>query len=242
MNLVLLQSADRIDGDRFCVTGARARHIREVLGAAVGDQLQVGLREGPLGTATVRSVSPERVELDVAFGATPPRPTLDVILAVPRPKALRRLLAELAAIGVDRLVLLRSWRVDKSYLTSKVLADPEPHLIDGLMQARCTRVPEVIVADRFRPFVEDVVPERFADGTRLVAHPTATNELATISIPGRVTVAIGPEGGWIPWEVEAFEAAGFTAVSIGPRALRVETATVALLAQIELLRRQNRKP
>lgn len=242
MNLILLLESDRASAPgpkaRFLVAGKRAAHITTVIRPAVGATLKVGLLDGPLGTGTVVALQDQRVELDVVFGETPARQKLDVILAVPRPKVLRRMLPELAALGVDRLVLLRSWRVDRSYLTSKVFGDPVPLLHDGLMQARCTQMPALIVADRFRPFIEDQAPALFARATRFVAHPAAATPLSAVRIQQaeRVVIAIGPEGGWIQPELDSFGSAGFAPISIGPRPLRVETATVALIANVGLLR------
>ena len=58
---------------------------------------------------------------------------------------------------------------------------------------------------------------------RLLAHPGATSSSARQPKPPAV-VAIGPEGGWVPFEVELLEAHGFRPFSLGPRILRVETA------------------
>src|SRR5207244_5496116 len=116
-NLILLEEADRVDGPRFRLAGRRARHVREVLGAEPGREVRVGLLEGPLGRAAVRALDGDTVELDCAFEpAPPPRPLVDLVLAIPRPKSLVKLLPEVAALGIDRLVLLRTWRVAKPYL------------------------------------------------------------------------------------------------------------------------------
>ena len=146
----------------------------------------------------------------------------------------------MTALGIDRLVLFRSWRVAKPYLTQTILdpAQYRPLLHDGLMQAKCTREPVVNVEPLFKPFVEDRLPEFAAGAMKLVAHPGASVSLASIHLGDndRVVLTVGPEGGFVPYEVDAFRAAGFTAVSMGDRTLRVETACVALLAQIGLLR------
>jgi RsmE family RNA methyltransferase len=246
MNLILLEVADRdaVDPALYRVTGARARHIEAVLRAGVGRRVRVGLLDGPLGEAEIVALGPGEVLLRAAFEPeTPPRPALDLILAVPRPKSLKKLLPELAALGVDRLFLLRTWRVERSYLESPLLRPEKmkPLFLEGLMQARATRLPEVHLAQRFRPFVEDRAPELFSGSLRLVAHPAARAPVASIGVGAlgaetRVALAIGPEGGFIEPEIDSFHSAGFEAVSLGPRTLRVETAVVALLAQIELLR------
>ena len=245
MNLILLEERDRVDGPVFRLDGGRARHVREVLGAEPGRDLRVGLLEGPLGSARVRSIGAGdgEVILECAFeAAPPPRPPLDLVLAIPRPKSLGKLLPEVTALGLDRLVLLRTWRVQKPYLTARAL-EPEayrPLLHEGLMQARSTREPRVEVEPLFKPWVEDRAPALLAGARGLVAHPGAATDLATVRIAPdeRVVLAIGPEGGLVAYEVEALERAGFLPVSIGPRTLRVETACVSALAQIGLLRRQ----
>lgn len=241
MNLILLRDDDAVNG-RFRLTGRRARHVREVLRAEPGRVLRVGLLEGPLGTGRVVETADDEVVLDCAFDAeAPPRPLVDLVLAVPRPKSLAKLWPEIAALGVDRVVLLRTWRVAKPYLSARAL-DPatyRPLLHEGMMQARTTREPRVAFEPLFKPWVEDRAPA-FVDGAlALVAHPMAATALADVRVAPaqRVVLAVGPEGGFVPYEIEALERAGFRAASMGGRTLRVETATVALLSQIDLLRR-----
>ncbi|MEQ9501652.1 MAG: RsmE family RNA methyltransferase [Deltaproteobacteria bacterium] len=223
MNLLLLFESDR-RGDAFVVTDYRATHVREVLQKGVGDTLKVGLVDGPVGVATIVD---DAITLTVAWGEVPPRPSTVLIVAVPRPKSLKKLLPEVTALGVDTVVLVRTWRTDKAYLGSPLL-EPEgyrPLLVEGLMQARDTHLPNVIVEPLFKPFVEDRAPA--LGGPAVVLHPGAATHLA--AAPARV-IAIGPEGGFTEYEVEAFERAGFARAHLGPRVLRVETAAVSALA------------
>ena len=243
MNLLLLTDRDRARGDVFRVADGRARHLREVLRAEPGREVRVGLLEGPLGRGRVVAAGEGSYEVECDFEAeTPPRPRTDLIVAVPRARTLRRLLPDVAAMGVDRIVLLRTWRVAKPYLSQSLLdpAEHRPLLQEGMMQGRTTREPVVTVEPLFKPFVEDRLPA-FAAGSRgLVAHPSAAAPLASLRVDPaeRAILAVGPEGGFLPYEVEALAHAGFAPVSMGERTLRVETACVALLAQLDLLRRQ----
>ncbi len=239
MNLILLFETDRLERDRFRIAGARAQHIEKVLGARAGDSVRVGLLEGPLGRARVASIEGAAVELECSFEEeVAPRPLVDLILAVPRPKSLKKLLPEITALGVDRLILLRTWRVAKPYLSTAIMAPArhQPLLHDGMMQAMTTRRPTVSVEPLFKPFVEDRLAAM--GGIKLAAHPYATTAMhqVSLSLAERVTLVVGPEGGLLPYEIEALERAGCRAVNLGPRLLRVETACVALLAQIALLR------
>lgn len=245
MNLFLLEPTDSRGGVRYVVSGRRAAHARDVLGAEPGRELRVGLLEGPLGRGRVVESTDDSLVLDCTFDAdVPPRPLVDLVLAVPRPKSLVKLWPEIAALGVDRVVLLRTWRVGKPYLTARALgpAAYRPLLHEGMMQGRTTREPRVVVEPLFKPWVEDRAREFAGDALALVAHPTAATPLADVRVAPerRVVLAVGPEGGFIPYEVEALERAGFRAVSMGGRTLRVETAVVALLAQVDLLRRVTR--
>ncbi|MCC7381147.1 MAG: 16S rRNA (uracil(1498)-N(3))-methyltransferase [Deltaproteobacteria bacterium] len=241
MNLLLLEPSEG-QAERFVVHGRRARHVREVLRKGPGDRIRVGLLEGPIGEAEIAALGADRLELICHFtGEAPPRPKLDLILAVPRPKSLAKLLPEIATLGVDRLILLRTWRVEKPYLSVDLLR-PEryrPLLHEGMMQGRTTREPTLTVEPLFKPFIEDRAPALAGEASvRVLAHPSAGRSLAALRAPpdARVALVIGPEGGLIPYEVHAFEALGFIAIELGPRPLRVETACVAARSQIELLR------
>lgn len=225
MNLLLLTPDEvRADGTAQ-VGGRRARHVAEVLRARPGDTVRAGVLGGKLGTARLLSLEGEEVVLALTFAEEPPpRPEVDLLLALPRPKALRRILAAVASLGVDRLVLLNAARVEKSYFDAQVLA-PErtrKHLIDGLEQARDTILPEVHLAPRFRPFVEDTLDGLLGPGQRWLLHPGP--DTPPLHPPGgRITLAVGPEGGWVPFERELLAARGFQPLSLGIRSLRTET-------------------
>ena len=158
---------------------------------------------------------------------------LTLLLALPRPKMLKRVLQTVAAMGVPRLVLLNSYRVEKSFWQTPFL-EPEAireQLLLGLEQARDTVLPEVSIEKRFKPFVEDRLPAISAGTLGLVGHP-GPYPACPRAVEQHVTLAIGPEGGWIPYEVEKLAAAGLQPVQLGERILRVETAVPALLARL----------
>ena len=249
MNLLLLH-ADELQGREpeqtktVRLTDHRAAHLRQVLRACPGDTVRIGVLDGPLGEGQVETVDDETVTLQCTFtGPTEPASEDTLLLAVPRPVVLGRCLSLAAALGFGRIALFRSWRVDKSHLSSRVLqaTQIEQHLIQGLSQARRTRLPEVRVFPLFRPFVEDELDGLLPPGPRLLAHPAADRELVSVREQvcaiRPVHLAIGPEGGFIPFEIEALEARGFTTVRSGPHPLRVETALAYLAGQLDLLRR-----
>lgn len=244
MNLILLQSSE-IDADRRCrLTGRRAQHIRKVLKAQVGQSLRIGLLNGPLGSGVVEQVEGHAVSLLCRFeDVPPPVPRIDLLLAMPRPKVMKRLWAQLAALGVGRIVLLRADKVERYYFDSHVLepAFCNELLIEGLQQARCTRLPEVMVRPLFKPFVEDELDTLFAGSLKLLADPAGTRYLGEVlsseASVDRILLAIGPEGGWVPYELQLLGSHGFQMIGMGSRILRTDTAAIALIATIYSLLR-----
>jgi RsmE family RNA methyltransferase len=199
--------------------------------------VRIGLLDGPCGVGTVQSVTGDTVELRCAFeGGTPSRPRVDLLLALPRPKVMRRLWAQLAALGVGQIILTNAERVERNYFDTHVLT-PEcyrPLLVEGLQQARDTRLPRVSIHRQFKVLVEDELNTLFTRGLRLLADPAASTHLATVVRDSRerILMAIGPEGGWNGFETALLEAHGFQTVGMGPRTLRSDTACIALLALV----------
>lgn len=236
MNLLLLQP-DEVGPDGVAtLRDRRAVHAREVLRVASGDTLKVGVKGGALGTATVQWDRDDGLGLTVSLSEPPPpRPGIDLVLAIPRPKALKRVIPAVASLGVDRVVLINAARVEKSYFDAKVLeATALDALVElGLEQARDTVPPRIEVRERFKPFIEDEL-ETWAPGSalRLVPHPTASTPLRAQPADRRLVVAIGPDGGWVPFEIDLLAQHGFVPLSLGPRILRGETAVPAVLAAL----------
>lgn len=234
MNLLLLEEADFVAADRVVLGDRRFTHMQEIHRVAVGDNLRVGRLGGQMGQAQVLRLEGHEAELQVTFDQPPPaKLPLTLVLALPRPKMLRRVFQTVATMGVPKLILVNSYRVEKSFWQTPFL---EPNaireqLILGLEQARDTVLPEVIIEKRFKPFVEDRLPAISAGTLGLVGHP-GNHPPCPRGLDEPVTLAIGPEGGWIPYEIDLLNKAGLTPVQLGDRILRVETAVTALLARL----------
>jgi RsmE family RNA methyltransferase len=243
VNRILFEADELLPDGTVALQGARAAHVHHVLRAEVGQELRVGVVNGQCGTGRVLEASPDQVRLAVTWTHEAESPWIDLILAIPRPKVLKRLWAQLAALGVGRIVLLRAAAVERDYLATHWLEEAHyrPLLVEGLVQAGTTRLPEVMLERRFRPFVEDRLEGLFPDTLRLVAHPEPdANPAATVASGrgGRCVLAVGPENGWTAFELEMLEARGFRRISLGPRTLRTDTACVALLGAIGVLQSQ----
>ncbi len=234
MNLILLDKEDFVGQHRVRLSGRRQEHIVNIQRATIGDELRVGKLNGLLGTGEIVRLDEDGLEIEIQLEQQPPTPLpITLLLALPRPKMLKRILQSVSSLGVKKIYLLNSYRVDKSYWNSPLL-QPEKlteQLMLGLEQSRDTVLPEINLCPRFKPFVEDELPEISRHTLSYVAHPGAETACPH-SISQKVTLAIGPEGGFIPYEVTKLQNCGFLPIHLGERILRVETAVPVLLSRL----------
>jgi RsmE family RNA methyltransferase len=234
LNLVLLLPEDLVGPDLARLRGRCLAHVREVHRAALGDELSVGLLGGMMGRGRVLRLDDEALELALTLDQPPPpKLPLTLVLALPRPKVLNRVVAAATSLGAARIVLLNAWKVEKAYWASPRMR-PESlreQMLLGLEQAKDTVLPELSAARLFRPFVETDLPKLLLGGTGLMAHPGSGGP-APKSLVAPVTLAIGPEGGWIEAEVQSLLHVGLRPLDLGPRILRTETALAALVGRL----------
>ena len=234
MNRILFEP-DEIVGGVATVGGVRAEHILGVLHGEVGQPLKTGVVGGLAGTSEIVAVSAPgetpRVSVRVCHDTPAPAPWIDLVLAPPRPRVMKRLLPQLAALGVGRIVLVGARKVEKDFWGATLLKEEifRPLLVEGLMQCGATVLPELLVRRNFRRFLDEELDALFPNSDRIVAHPCPDSS-ATSALNGRPLLAIGPEGGWTDNEVELLEVHGFRRFSLGPRILRTDTATISLVA------------
>ncbi len=247
MNCILLPKNAKSISDAQQIT-----HIKEVLKSKVGDSLTIGEMGGYIGKATIAQINANEVLLEsVTLDKKPPaKLDLTVILALPRPKVLRRLIMDMTSLGVNKLIIVNSYRTQKSYWQSPLLNRIDEFVFEGLQQAIDTVPLEVEFQKRFKPFVEDDFPALLVDkngvkeeGKAVIAHPYATQSWKAYldglksknshenshknSMPK--VLCIGAEGGWINYEVQLLCKHGCTSVSLGARILRTETVVNVLL-------------
>lgn len=148
-------------------TDSRAVHINTILRSASGQTLRVGVVDGRRGTATLLrcASSPDsslRLVWDEHTEPALPPPLVDLLLAVPRPKALLRLLSHAAALGVGQITLCGAQRVEPSFYGAHQLspAAMREACLKGVEQAGDTRLPSVFFSRRFPPAADAAAGRR----------------------------------------------------------------------------------
>jgi len=233
MNRILFEKGEIADGVASC-GGVRAEHILKVLHGEVGQTLKTGEIDGPVGTGEIVSTEGGVVKIRVSHDGESLRPWCDLVLAPPRPRVMKRLVPQLAALGVGTIVLVGAKKVEKDFWGATLLREENyrPLLVDGLMQSGTSVLPRIETRRNFRRFVDDELEALFPTLNRVVAHPYGARGASAAEGDGRLLLAVGPEGGWTDEEVELLESRGFMRRSLGPRILRTDTAVVALLSKL----------
>jgi 16S rRNA (uracil1498-N3)-methyltransferase len=235
MNRVLVRAEDVGADGRIRLADRRAAHIREVLRGVAGQRLRVGVIDGACGWGVIERADGDGVVLRwEGDGEIPPPARVDLLLALPRPKVMKRLWAPLASLGVGSVTLVNASQVERQYFDTHWL-DPAfytPLLVEGLEQSGDTRLPKVRVCRQFKPYVEDELGEPLDGERRWMADPAGEPAWRIFGTPGTgpVRLAVGPEGGWTAYEGDLLAARGFERMSLGWRTLRSDTATVAVVS------------
>ena len=233
MNIVLLE-AEQTQSEFWKIESPRQlQHLSQHVQLNAGDTLKVGIRNGERYLTEVISVSEQQIRIrPIQLEAIPAKLPVHLILALPRPKVLRRIIMDAVTLGVERISLIHSYRVDKSYWQSPFLQQLDDYVTLGLEQAGDTIAPEIQLYKRFKPFVEDVLPTFISDQKpAYVAHPYAEQQMP-YAIQHSCHLIVGPEGGFIPYEVDLLIKNGCQAMSLGNRILRTETAVSHILGRL----------
>ncbi len=237
VNFLLLDSADFLAPDRAVITGRRLRQLIDTIRAEPGKLCKAGVRGGDLGSAEVVSIDAAAAELRFIPERRPPPPLpLILVAALPRPQTFDKVLHVTAAMGVKRIFFINSFKVEKSYWQASRLAPEavEAELALAMEQCGDTIFPEIEFRPRFRPFVEDELPELLRNRRGFYGNPAAPFPVphGAVTAEKPAVLAVGPEGGFTDYENSRLEAAGMTGISLGCRVLRTEFAVAALLARL----------
>jgi RsmE family RNA methyltransferase len=238
MNRILFEHHE-IESNIAVCSDARAQHIINVLHGEIGQILKTGEINGKIGTGKIVEISKSSedytVKIEVNHDTSSLQPWCDLILAPPRPRVLKRLLPQLASLGVGQITLVGAEKTEKDFWGATLLKEENwrPLLIDGLMQAGTTALPSIMVKRNFKKYLAEELELDYPNHNKIVAHPYSLRKPLDVTqkhCQTKILLAIGPEGGWTDREIDLFEEKGFSSFSLGQRILRTDTATIALLA------------
>ena len=228
----------------------RAQHILKVLHKDVGDTFTAGIIGGQSGVAKITGRGEDGISFEfTAGGDGKPLSALEMIIGFPRPIQLKRLLRDIAALGVCRVHLTGTDLGEKSYMQSNLVEHGAAYkmLLDGTVQAGSTHIPELC----HYKTLDECLSAVCAGGSGLLlaldnVNPSARladavkqGSVAEAAGASRLVAAIGSERGWTDRERRLLESQGFVRCGMGERIMRTETAaTVAgaiILSELEII-------
>ena len=233
MNWLYLANATPEQSKWTVDDAAQLAHIHTQLKLSVGDEIKVLLPNVGRYRCQISALSATQALLSpITFEGNPAKCGVHLVLALPRPKVLRRMIMDATSLGVTSISLIHSYRVDKSYWQTPFLQQLDRYVQLGLEQAGDAIPPNIRLFKRFKPFVEDELATWIRpDCPAWLAHPYSEHAMPQAHF-GQCMVIVGPEGGFIAYEVELLKHNGCQAVNLGSRILRTETALSFILGRL----------
>lgn len=212
-----------------------AAHLAKVLRARVGDELILFSGDGREFSGAIETVRGSRVTASIGAGSDVDRESplaVTLVQCIPRGDRMDFIVQKATELGVTRIVPVLSRRsvvrLDAAQAESKA-AHWRAVAVNACEQCGRNRVPLIEAPAALLGYLGS------STGTspRLVLEPDEAAQDLPAGLDGAVEIAIGPEGGFAPEELEAFRIAHFSQVRLGPRILRTETAALAALTWLQ---------
>ncbi len=242
MNIILFKKSAYINKSEIIIKDKKKyKHIIKVLKANIGDSIKIGLINDLLGIGIIKNIdkTEKTITLKVELNKKAPKKlNTTLILAMVRPKSLKKALHVAISMGIKEIIIIKTWKVDKSYWSSPLLLEESLNeiSIEALEQAKDTIMPKIIIKKLFKPFIEDELSPLMNLKRGVIAHPIAQNSFFDINNnaePFNIDyLAIGPEGGFIDYEINKFKNIGFEVFKLNERILRVEYAIPVILSRL----------
>ncbi len=244
MNSLIILARECVGNKEAILTGDRARYAFETHELRQGTSCRVAILGGLRGEGLVAEATAERVVMALTLSLPSlERVPIDLIVGVPRPQTVKKVIQAAVMLGVRSLHFVRSELGERSYLQSRSLSDEGvlEESVKALEQIWDSGMPTIEVHRTFSYFMSNKLPllTKERDVACLLADPSG-REITITDKPLMRTeqvVAIGPERGWSESEIELFKNSGFSVVGLGARVMRVEVAMVFLLGQLQLATR-----
>jgi len=237
MKTRLFVSGQLINGAELLIEGDRARYLGRVLRLRVGDEIRVFNGEGPEWSATIGGMTKNTATLQIgeSFEAGTESPLkIHLVQGISRGERMDFVVQKATELGVKRITpVLTEYGVVK---LDQARAEKRRDHWESVAASACeqsgrTRLPLIDTPMRLKDWFGN---KPAAVDAELVLMPGAATSLTAIDTPTtKVCLLIGPEGGFSDMEYEDASIAGFSAVSMGPRVLRTETAAVAALSVLQ---------
>ncbi|HEY6350435.1 MAG TPA: RsmE family RNA methyltransferase [Candidatus Angelobacter sp.] len=221
--------ADRVAGNRAWLTDNNAEHLTRVLRAKPGQKFDIAV-EGVVREGTVTTVSTDQVEFELGATIQPsPLPEISVLLSIYKFDRLEWAIEKLTELGVARIfpVISRRTEAHLAKAAEKRVERWRKIALEAAQQSRRTEPLEIVSPVKLK----EAITTTKGCGIVLDEGEEDSSLKGTLrECKPPLWLALGPEGGWIPEEIELFRQNGWKTASLGGTILRAETAAIAAAA------------
>jgi len=237
-----------VPGSMLDLARDTASHLAKVLRVRSGDEFILFNGDGREFTAVIDAVRGSHVSASIGAARTIDREspfTLTLVQCVPRGDRMDFVVQKATELGVARIAPVLSQR-SVVRLHEAQAASKQAHwravAVSACEQCGRNRLPAVEAPQSLLNYLGAAASGETPGLLRLVlepegaapsAQPTPLIDSHAAAPLGGAVIAIGPEGGFAPEELEAFALSGFSRVRFGPRVLRTETAAIAAIAVLQ---------
>jgi 16S rRNA (uracil1498-N3)-methyltransferase len=241
--------ADTWDAATAALHGDQAQHLSRVLRAEPGMEFDV-VAGGHAWLARIVSIDRDSVHFALLHELeSAPALPVTLLLSVFKFDRMEWAIEKAVELGCSRIVPVLAERTEKhlAQAAAKRVDRWRRLSLEAAKQSRRSDLPEIAEPDRLTTILatdkpatppEHLSAKDAAGPLRILLSETEEDQpllrvlQKSADAASRITLAVGPEGGWTAAEIALFMHAGWQSVSLGPRILRVETAVIAALAVV----------
>lgn len=229
MNRIAVDQYNEIKSTAIISNKDSIKHIKEVLKKDSLDLINILIPNIGLSKAKILEIS-SYCELEVLSLSPGKEPFINLYCALARPHTCQKIVEYGSSLGVKKFHFFHGDKSEKSFANSKFFKNKiyDNYAIKGLEQSKVYyKLPQF--------FINEQLPKT-PKGKTLFLDPQGATSIKNTKIDCSTELHffLGPEGGWSNSEIERFKESGFTGVKVSDSILRMETALIYFMAQLEL--------
>ncbi|WP_270646413.1 16S rRNA (uracil(1498)-N(3))-methyltransferase [Paeniclostridium hominis] len=221
-----------LENNTCIIEGEDVKHISKVLRCRVGEELEICDNDNNEYICEITNIDKSQVNLNILKRVDIKRESdlkIKVYQGLPKGPKMEMILQKLTEVGVDEIILVQTKRTvvkvdDKK--EDKKIERWERIIYEAAKQSKRGKIPKLRGVLSFKETLADMKENDF----NIAPYENEKTKTIKQAIKGKdinnIGIFVGPEGGFEDTEINAIEEIGGQSVSLGPRILRTETASL----------------
>ncbi|CEN75918.1 methyltransferase [[Clostridium] sordellii] len=221
-----------LENNTCIIEGEDVKHISKVLRCRVGEELEICDNDNNEYICEITSIDKSEVQLNIIDKVDIKRESdlkIKVYQGLPKGPKMEMILQKLTEVGVDEIILVQTKRTvvkveDKK--EDKKIERWERIIYEAAKQSKRSKIPKLRGILSFKEALSDMGK----NDLNIAPYENERTKSIKQAIKGQdinnIGIFVGPEGGFEDTEIKDIEDIGGQSVSLGPRILRTETASL----------------